>query len=117
MTKSKCWLTVALSLSLLAIASSIYLAALVQGKHRVQIERIKQRQAVYDEHARQLEAWRARDQRRITSALDDYRADAYDPGIERIAEQQLIAAEYELLLLQTIALQNTVMIELMLIWP
>ena len=93
------------------VACSIYLAVTTQQEHQAQIER----QAAYEEHVAQMQAWLTRQQRVITSATDNYHADAYDPGVERIAEQQLIAAEYQLLLLQTIAQQNAQMIELMMI--
>ncbi|MBN2287646.1 MAG: hypothetical protein JXI43_14460 [Tissierellales bacterium] len=50
----------------------------------------------------------------ITDLTSDYQSAAYDnPAIDRIAEQQLLAAEYQLLALQTLAIQNTQVIELL----
>ena len=100
---------------LVLIVSNVYFAALAQQDRRAQIERIEEHQAAYVEHAQQLQAWRARQQRLLDGIADSYHADAYDAGVERIAEQQLIAAEYQILLLQTIAQQNAAMIELMLV--
>jgi hypothetical protein len=50
----------------------------------------------------------------IIELVSDYQSDAYDnPAIDRIAEQQLLAAEYQLLALQTLAVQNSQVIELL----
>ena len=78
-----------------------------------QVEHAAERQAAYEEHVDQMQARLARQQRLLDGIADGYHADAYDSGVDRIAEQQLIAAEYQILLLQTIAQQNAVMIELM----
>ncbi len=73
------------------------------------------------ERARRAEIYRdvTEDHREIIlDIMDDYRADAYlDPDIDRIAEQQLIAAEYILQMQQVIALQNTTTQELLLDSP
>lgn len=95
--------------------SSVYFGTLGQQDRRAQVERIEERQSIYDEHAQQLQARRARQQRLLEGIDDSYHADAYDAGVERIAEQQLIAAEYQIVLLQIIAQQNAEMIELMLL--
>jgi hypothetical protein len=48
----------------------------------------------------------------IDDLVSDYEEDAYDnPLIDRIAEQQLLAAEYQMLALQTLAIQNSQIIE------
>ena len=83
----------------------------------VQLALATSKQAAYDEHAQQLQARLARQQRLLDGIADSYHADAYDSGVDRIAEQQLIAAEYQILLLQTIAQQNAQMIELMVVRP
>lgn len=50
----------------------------------------------------------------VFSLLDDYQAAAYeDDRIERITEQQLIAAEYQIVGLQALAIQNGQIIELL----
>lgn len=97
------------------VSSNVYYATVAQQERQVQIERDAERQAIYEEHTQQLQARLARDQHTITGAFDNYHADAYNAGIDRIAEQQLIAAEYQLLLLQIIARQNAEIIELMLL--
>jgi len=54
-----------------------------------------------------------RQQSMLTSILSDYKGNAYSSDVDRIAEQQLIATEYQLMLLQLIAQQNVLMIELL----
>ena len=96
---------------------NVYFSALAQQDRRAQVERIEERQAAYEEHVDQMQAWLTRQQRLLDGVADSYHADAYDAGVERIAEQQLIAAEYQIVLLQTIAQQNAQMIELMMVQP
>jgi len=56
----------------------------------------------------------ANQQQLIDDILTDYQAAAYDnPSVERIAEQQLLAAEHTLLTLQMMALQNNQIIQLL----
>ena len=107
------WLTTVLLLALLA--SNTCFAVLAYQERQVQAERAEERQVAYEEYAQQIQATLDRQQRTITSIDVNYRADAYDPSIDRIAEQQLIAAEYQILLLQTIAQQNAQMIELLMV--
>ncbi len=53
-------------------------------------------------------------QQMIDEIISDYHAAAYDnPSVERIAEQQLLAAEHTLLTLQMMALQNNQIIQLL----
>jgi len=42
----------------------------------------------------------------INGVMDEYHGDAYGDKVDRIAEQQLIATEYQLQMLQVLALQN-----------
>jgi predicted metalloprotease len=49
----------------------------------------------------------------ISGLMTDYQKDAYGSSVDRIAEQQLIATEYNLTALQIIALQNSQIIELL----
>jgi len=42
----------------------------------------------------------------INSVMDEYHSAAYGDAVDRIAEQQLIATEYQLQMLQVLALQN-----------
>lgn len=109
------WLGAVFLLALLA--SNTCFAGLAYRDHLAQVERAEERQAVYEEHVQQMQAWLARDRRTVTGAFDSYHTDAYESGVERIAEQQLLAAEYQMLLLQVIARQNAEMIELMILKP
>lgn len=53
-------------------------------------------------------------QRLINQTVSDYQSAAYEnPSVERIAEQQLLAAEHTLLALQIIATQNNQVIQLL----
>ena len=92
------------------IICNTYFGTLALQDRRAQAARI-------EEHAERVQALLDRQQWIVAGAADSYRADAYAPGIERIAEQQLIAAEYQMLLLQAIAQQNALMIELMTVEP
>ncbi len=50
----------------------------------------------------------------IMDVMDDYREAAYsDPNVERIAEQQLLAEEFQLMTLQVLAIQNGQIMELL----
>lgn len=51
----------------------------------------------------------------IYDLMEDYQKTAYGSSVERIAEQQLIAAETQIIALQTIALQNRQIAELLLL--
>jgi hypothetical protein len=54
----------------------------------------------------------------IFGMLDSYETDVYNnPRADRIAEQQLIAEEYQLTALQVIVVQNSQLIELLAITP
>ena len=45
--------------------------------------------------------------------MDEYQDVAYGPNVDRIAEQQLIATEYQIISTQVLALQNRTIIELL----
>jgi len=50
----------------------------------------------------------------IAGLMDSYNSDAYEnPSLDRISEQQLIAAEYTILGLQILGMQNNQIIELL----
>jgi flagellar basal body-associated protein FliL len=54
----------------------------------------------------------------IFDIMTDYQGDVYDnPSIDRIAEQQLVAEEYQLIALQILAIQNGQVIELLAATP
>jgi len=49
----------------------------------------------------------------ILSVMDEYQKAAYSDDVDRIAEQQLIATEHQLVLLQILAIQNGSITELL----
>ncbi len=50
----------------------------------------------------------------VEELLSEYQAAAYDnPGVDRIAEQQLIATEHQLMALQVLMQQNILILELL----
>lgn len=72
------------------------------------------RAATYQARVKEAEALVSRQQTIIFGLIEDYHAAAYeDPGIDRIAEQQLLVAESTLAALQIIAIQNSQVIELL----
>ena len=73
-----------------------------------------QRAATYQERVKEAENLVLTQRNLILSMVDDYEQAAYkNPSIERITEQQLIAAEYTLNALQILAIQNSQIIELL----
>jgi Leucine-rich repeat (LRR) protein len=73
-----------------------------------------ERAATYQERVE--EAQKIVDQQRdgIEDLISDYETAVYDnPSADRIAEQQLIAAEFQIVALQTLAIQNNQVIELL----
>jgi hypothetical protein len=108
------YLLIYLLITLMALlVSNVYFSAQAQQERQAQAERIEERQVIYEEYVGQMQAALARQQRVVDGVADSYHADAYNSDIDRIAEQQLIAAEYQMLLLQVIAQQNAQMIELL----
>ena len=79
-------------------------------QNKISIERAESYQTRADTAQKLVE-----DQRNlIIDLVMDYEDAAYNnPMIDRIAEQQLIAAEFQLLGLQTLAFQNSQIIELL----
>lgn len=97
---------------LLALILIAQLFSIFNTYQRDQIQR--ERAATYE--ARVEEAQQVLEVQRdvISDLLSDYESLAYDnPSIDRIAEQQLIAAEFQITALQAIAIQNTQVIELL----
>jgi len=73
-----------------------------------------QRATTYQARVETAQNLVARQQDTIFNLIIDYRASAYDnPSIDRIAEQQLLASEYQLTALQILAIQNSQIIELL----
>lgn len=84
-----------------------------------QQDRIARRRAeTYQERVRQARDLIDRQRATISDLVSEYEASAYDnPDVDRISEQQLLAAEHQLLALQAIALQNSQIIELLAATP
>lgn len=103
-------LTVVVALLLLSMvlnAASFFLTY-----ERIQLE--NQRAVTYRQRIEEVLELTEQQREFISGVLDEYKDAAYDnDDIDRIAEQQLIASEYQLLLLQTIAIQNTQILELL----
>ncbi len=73
----------------------------------------RERAASYEERGQQAQALIDRQRDVILDLVSDYGSAAYDnPSVDRIAEQQLLAAEYQLQALQILAIQNSQIIEL-----
>lgn len=82
------------------------------------VEAAEVRALAKDKKLRAISGIASRQDDLIADLLESYQADAYDnPSLERITEQQLIAAEYQLTALQLIALQNGEIIQLLAITP
>ena len=53
----------------------------------------------------------------VADMMENYRADAYGPRVDRIAEQQLVATEHQLMALQLLAMQGIEIIQLLAVTP
>jgi hypothetical protein len=73
-----------------------------------------QRAIAYQERVAEVRKLTDSQREVIAGLITSYRKDAYNnPSIDRIAEQQLLVAEYHLQALQIRALQNSQMIDLL----
>jgi ABC-type lipoprotein release transport system permease subunit len=73
----------------------------------------RERATSYEERVQKAQALVDRQRDIILDLVDDYESAAYDnPNVDRITEQQLYAAEYQLQALQILAIQNSQLIEL-----
>jgi len=74
----------------------------------------KERAASYAERVNEAQSLVNRQQEIILDLVSNYESVAYDnPGVDRIAEQQLLAAKFQLQALQILAIQNRQIIELL----
>src|SRR3990172_4330687 len=74
----------------------------------------RDRAVSYEARVQEAQALVDRQRNIILDLVTDYESAAYaDPGIDRIAEQQLLAAEHQLVALQILAIQNGQIIELL----
>ena len=73
----------------------------------------RERAASYEQRVQEAQALVDQQRSIVLGLVTDYESAAYEnPSIERIAEQQLLAAEHQLLALQILAVQNGQIIEL-----
>lgn len=102
--------------SLLFVLVALNAYTLFMSYQMQQIE--AHRAATYEERIAEAHE-RAQAQRELIGDLiESYDKDVYDnPGIDRISEQQLIAAEYTIQLLRLISIQNSDMIDLLVEQP
>lgn len=102
MNDKKYGLWIALVLLTAMIAADVYFVM----QHEMEVKRADIRQEQLATLLRQQQAL-------LDNVLVNYRNAAYSTSIDRIAEQQLIATEYQLLLLELIAQQNVLVLELL----
>jgi len=97
---SRPWSVVAVILLALILALNIYNVVRTETTRKARVEA--------------LEPILAQQMRIADDLITSYQSDAYDNSqVERIAEQQLIATEYQLVALQLIAQQNVQIIGLL----
>jgi hypothetical protein len=97
---------------LLALILVAQLFSIVDTYQRDKLER--ERAATYEQRVEAAQQVLDRQREVISDLIFDYESVAYDnPNVDRIAEQQLLAAEYQLSALQAIAVQNSQIIELL----
>ena len=108
------WYVVISLLLLLLLAVNSASFVLTYQKNQIEAQRAATYQARVDAASQIVESQRTY----ILDIIDNYQKDVYgNPDVERIAEQQLIAEEYQLSVLQTIAIQNSQVLELMVAAP
>ena len=96
-------------LALILIAQVFSIANTYQ---RDQIQR--ERAATYQQRVEEAQVVLDLQRNIIEDLLSEYESVAYDnPNVDRIVEQQLLAAEFQLTALQAIAIQNTQIIEML----
>lgn len=76
-----------------------------------------QRAAIYEERVKEATDLVNAQQTMLFTVIDNYEKTAYGENVDRIAEQQLIATEYTMRLLQVMAVQNTQVISLIATLP
>ena len=101
------WLIIILLI--LVLGSNLYTIFTTYQAQQIESERA----ATYSERVEEAQELLADQRELVADLLTSYQEDAYGENVDRIAEQQLLAAEYQLLALQVIALQNSQVIELL----
>lgn len=110
-SKLTSWAIVVILLALLI--NNVYTTVVAHQDRQV---RLVQSEIEYQARLVQSEQIQSRlDQHRLVvlTIFSDYQDAAYYSDLDRIAEQQLTATEYQMLLLQTLASQNILIIELL----
>ncbi|HMT19905.1 MAG TPA: hypothetical protein PKE20_01445 [Promineifilum sp.] len=80
-----------------------------------QTSREQERRAYHQEQVAAIRRMADLQDELILNLLEEYEGSAYGSSVDRIAEQQLIAAETQIVALQTLALQNRQIIDLLLL--
>lgn len=97
--------------TLLILAVLLLAGVLVTNAYAIYAE--GQQIAAQQQRAEEVEGRLEAQAHLISELLSNYQQNAYAPDVDRIAEQQLIATEYQLTVLQVIASQNLQIIELL----
>jgi len=87
----------------------------IRRQEALEREREQERWTAQQERSEEIRAMMEIQDTLIYDLMEDYQKTAYGSSVERIAEQQLIAAEAQIIALQTIALQNRQIAELLLL--
>lgn len=109
----KPWLILIAVLLLLVLAVNCYQIYLTTVEQQAQTERM----AAYEERAQSASELSVTIDRGLSRLMSDYENVAYGASVDRIAEQQLYAAEYTIQALQMVGRQNSQIISLLSAMP
>lgn len=107
------WLVVLTVLLTISILLNGYMIFSIYQQNRITAQRV----AIYNEQVQEATNVINAQQSRLLTIVESYESVAYGDNVDRIAEQQLIATEYTMELLQAIAIQNTQIISLLATLP
>lgn len=97
-----------LLIAIIILLALLLISNLIQAFSTYQQNKINaQRATIYAQRVQEAEDLAKNQQELLMGLLSDYNSDAYGAGVDRIAEQQLIASEYTIQILQIIGLQNS----------
>ncbi len=97
-----------LLIAIIVLLALLLISNLIQAISTYQQNKITaQRATIYAQRVQEAEDLAKNQQELLESLLSDYNSDAYSAGVDRIAEQQLIASEYTMQVLQIIGIQNS----------
>lgn len=97
-----------LLIAIIVLLAILLISNLFQAISTYQQNKIAaQRATIYAQRVQEAEDLAKNQQELLMGLLSDYNSDAYGAGVDRIAEQQLIASEYTIQMLQIIGIQNS----------